>query len=81
MSALDDIRTALKALPPPPNGSDRFVVLGISARRSIEADLLLNEDGLEIEAAVGLFVRETIDFDGWDILECDAAGRFKSVAA
>jgi hypothetical protein len=70
MSALDDIRVALRLVLPPASGVERVVRLGTSAARAVNAELQLREvAGAGSDAIDGVRVEQTTDFDGWDIAE------------
>lgn len=70
MSALDEIRVALRQVRPPAPGIERVVRLGPSAARAVNAELQLREvAGAGSDAIDGVRVDQTDEFDGWDIAE------------
>lgn len=82
MSALDDIRAALGKLKPPPRGAVRVILIGVSAERSIQCDLvpLARANARLPEKIDGVEIKRTAEFDGWEIRDCLASGRWIDAA-
>lgn len=78
MTALGDIIDTLKALPPVIGSRERVVLIGISARRSLDLSVLAGEIG-KLDTIGGFFVRDTIEFEGWAIRDVDVAGQWHDV--
>lgn len=71
MSALGDIQKALGTMPPPAQGQSRFVIVGASAKRSLDVtaegkhyDKIGTASGSENYPII-----ETDQFDGWEIVD------------
>jgi hypothetical protein len=82
MSALDDITARLAQLKKPKRGAERTILVGISAQRSILCALDANRLGLAglPETLNGFLVMTTNEFDGWEIRDCLASGRWVDAA-
>jgi hypothetical protein len=81
VSALDEIMAALKAAKPLPGPDwERAVLVGISAQRSINADVVRNGDE-PMEEIDGVMVLTTLEFDGWEIRQIGPEGRWEDVEA
>jgi len=76
VTALADIRKCLSALSPAGAGMERAILVGISAERSIMAELRIREDAApELpDSLFGTIAVTTREFDGWAVRDCDAAG-------
>lgn len=74
MSALDDIRSALRLCEPVKAGQDRTILVGISAFRSLAAEF--GHDDAVPEKIAGVEVVRT-EFEGWAIRDVDKRGRWR----
>lgn len=80
MSALDEVKAALRAAAPVKAGRDRVVLLGIAAERSVIAHTASTEGRTElIEKVDGVPIHTTSEFDGWAIRDVDKRGRWHDV--
>lgn len=78
MTAVEDIRAALKAAGPVARGRDRVLLVGNSAQLAIWCELycLHRHPDPQID---GIPMRSTLEFDGWAIRDVDAAGVWHEV--
>ena len=77
MSALRDIRAAVKAAPPLRRGWERIIFLGLSAEKAVSAEMnIRDEDDPRIG---GIEVVNTIEFAGWALREIDPKGQWHEV--
>lgn len=78
MTAVDDIRAALKAADPVADGRERVLLVGCSAERAIwcEIKALYQHPDPHLD---GVPVRSTLEFDGWALRDVDEAGVWHEV--
>lgn len=71
MTALTDISKALGTMPPVEKGKRRFVLVGESAMRALQADMDPPDKPTSIgNASIGQFpIVETTEFKGWEIVD------------
>lgn len=80
MSAYRDISNALLSLPPVKAGWERAVIIGCSARHSINVARAMVDASPDPDTIDGYIVRPTAEFDGWEIMDVDPAGRWRRAA-
>jgi hypothetical protein len=81
MGALNDISCALSRCREVKRGSERVILVSISAARAIQADMLATDDKRDLwDCRInGVCLRMADHFDGWDIADVDRDGRWTSV--
>jgi hypothetical protein len=78
VSALTDIRAALKAAPPAVAHRERVILIGDSAEMAVYAEQLMLKD--EIDPRIdGVTMRRTDEFRGWALRDVDRLGVWHDV--